>query len=145
MKNRTYLLNTLLAVVVGIAMLAVMLVHTFLPNIIIPKLGIPNLMLLSLIALVLDHYLAKSSDRCYICVAVFSAITFALLPWIAGYTPADQVLKTAVSGCVVFTAASWLFSTICDRLSSGPASKAAPVISAIGLYLAAQCFTNILI
>lgn len=145
MKNRTYLLNTILAIVVGIAMLAIMLVHTFLPNIIIPKLSIPNLMLLSLIALVLDHCFAKGADRCYFCIALFSAITFALLPWLAGYTPDDQILKTAISGCAVFTAASWLFSTICDRLSSGPASKAALVISAIGLYLAAQCFANILI
>ena len=145
MKNRTYLLNTILAAVVGIAMLAIMLLHTFLPAFIIPKLTLPNLMLLSLIALVLDHYLAKGAQRCYICIPVFALITFGLLPWIAGYTPANEIWKAALGGAAVFAAATWLFTTIRDRLSSGPACKAAPLISALGLYLAAQCLTNILL
>lgn len=145
MKNRTYLLNTILAVVVGIAMLAIMLVHTFLPNIIIPKISVPNLMILSLIALLLDYYLAKGASRCYICIPVFAAITFGLLPWIAGYAVGNDVWKLAIGGAAVFTAATWLFSTMTDRLSSGPACKAAPVISAIGLYLASQCMVNILL
>ena len=145
MKNKAYLLNTLLAVVVGVAMLAIMLVHTFLPNIIIPKVSIPNLMLLSLIALVLDHYLAGDAQRCYICIPVFAAVTFGLLPWIAGYIPASEIWKLALAGALVFTAAAWLFTTMRDRLSSGPASKAAPLICALGLYLASQCLVNILI
>jgi len=145
MKNRTYLLNTILAAVVGIAMLAIMLVHTLLPNFIIPKASIPNLVLLSLIALVLDHYLAKGAQRCYICIPVFALITFGLLPWVAGYVNANGMWKLAIAGAAVFTAATWLFTTMCDRLSSGPACKAAPLISALGLYLAAQCLTNILL
>jgi len=145
MKNRTYLLNTILAAVVGIAMLAIMLVHTFLPNFIIPKASIPNLVLLSLIALVLDHYLAKGAQRCYICIPVFALIAFGLLPWVAGYVNANGMWRLAIAGAAVFTAATWLFTTMCDRLSSGPACKAAPLISALGLYLAAQCLTNILL
>ena len=145
MKNRTYLLNTILAVVVGIAMLAIVLVHTFLPNFIIPKVSIPNLVLLSLIALVLDHYLAKGAKRCYICIPVFALITFGLLPWVAGYVDVNGMWKLAIAGAVVFTVVTLLFSTIRDRLSSGPACKAAPLISALGLYLAAQCLTNILL
>ena len=145
MKNRTYLLNTILAVVVGIAMLAVMLVRTFLPNFIIPKVSIPNLMLLSLIALVLDHYLAKGAQRCYICIPVFALISFGLLPWVAGYVDVNGMWKLAIAGAAVFTAATWLFTTMRDRLSSGPACKAAPFISALGLYLAAQCLTNIIL
>lgn len=145
MKNKAYLLSTILTVVVGVAMLAIMLVHTFLPNIIIPKVSIPNLVLLSLIALVLDYYLAKGADRCYICIPVFALITFGLLPWIAGYAAAGEIWKLAIGGAAVFTAVTWLFSTICDRLSSGPACEAAPVISALGLYLASQCMVNILL
>jgi len=143
MKNKAYLLNTILALVVGIAMLAIMLVRTFLPHIIIPKVSVPNLVFLSLIALLLDHYLAKGADRCYICIPLFAAVTFGLLPWIAGYTAGNDVWKLAIGGAVTFTAAAWLFSTMTDRLSSGPACKAAPVISAIGLYMASQCLTGI--
>lgn len=145
MKNRSYLLNVLLAAVVGAALLVILLLRTFLPQIILPRVNIPNLMLLSLIALLLDHYLARGADRCYICIPVFAAISFGLLPWIAGYIPAAEIWKLALSGAAVFTAAAFLFSSICERLSSGPAAKAAPIICAAGLYLASQCLTGILL
>ena len=48
MKNKTYILNTLLTAVLGIALLAAVLVRTFVPAIIIPQLDIPNMVLLSL-------------------------------------------------------------------------------------------------
>ena len=144
MKNKAYLLNTLLAVVVGIALLAIVLVRTFLPQMISPRVSIPNLVLLSLVALVLEHYIAKDADRCYICIPLFAVITFGLLPWVAGYIPAGAIWKLAVGGGVVFTVTTFLFSSICERLSSGPAAKAAPFISGVGLYLAAQCLTGII-
>ena len=143
--KKTYILNTILPVVLGIALLAIVLVRTFLPAIIIPKVSIPNMVLLSLIALLLDHYLAPGAKRCYICIPVFSAIAFGLLPFAAGYIPAAQIWKLALGGGAVFTATTWLFTSMCDRLASGPASKAAPIISAAGLYFAAQCLTGILL
>jgi len=145
MKNRAYLLNTILAAVVGVALLAIVLVKTFLPQFLIPKAGIPNLVLLSLVALLLDYYLARGAQRCYICIPVFAVITFGLLPFAAGYIPAAEIWKLALAGGAVFTAVTWLFTSICDRLSSGPAAKAAPIVSAIGLYFAAQCLTGILL
>ena len=56
-----------------------------------------------------------------------------------------EALKLGVIGCAVFTLTTWLFSSIQDRLSSGPAAKAAPILSAVGLYLTAQCFMGILL
>lgn len=143
--KKIYVLNTILAVVVGIALAAIILVHTFLPNFVIPKVSIPNLVLLSLIALVLDHYIARGADRCYICIPVFAVITFGLLPFCAGYIPAAEIWKLAIGGGAVFTITTFLFTSVQDRLSSGPACKAAPVISALGLYFAAQCLTGILL
>ena len=64
MKNKTYILNTLLTAVLGIALTAAVLVRTFVPAIIIPQLDIPNMVLLSLTALVLDHYIAPGAKRC---------------------------------------------------------------------------------
>ena len=144
MKNKTYVLNTVLTVVVGLAFLAIVLVRTFLPQYILPEVSIPNLVVLSLIALVLDHYLAGNAKRCYICIPVFALLTFGILPWACGYAPANALWKIAVLGCVTFTVTTWLYTSILDRLSSGPAAKAAPVISALGLYLAAQCLTSII-
>lgn len=138
MKKNTYMLNTLLAIVLGVVLLVVVLVRTFAPRIILPELDIPNLVLISLVTLLLEHYLAPGADRSYICIPVFSAITFGLLSF-AAYLGIQEALRAAVLGGVVFTATTWLFTSMTDRISSGPAAKAAPFVSAFGLYLAAQC------
>jgi len=145
MKKNTYTLNTLLAAVLGAALLVCVFVRTYAPRIILPELDIPNLVLISLIALVLDHYLAPGADRCYICIPVFSAITFGLLPFAACFVNGVEAAKLAIMGCIVFTGTTWLFSSIQDRLSTGPETKAAPVVSAFGLYLAVQGLMGILL
>ena len=145
MKKNTYTLNTLLAIVLGAALLWVVVVRTFMPRVILPELDISNMVLISLAALVLDHYLAPDAKRCYICIPVFSAITFGLLPFAACFVGAVEALKLAVAGGVIFTAMTWLFSSVQDRLSTGPAAKAAPVVSAFGLYLAIQALMGMIL
>ena len=144
MNKKTYTLNTLLAAVLGIVLLACVLVRTFAPRMILPQMDIPAMTLISLAALRLDHYLAAGAKRCYICISVFAAITFGLLPFAACFVGAGEALKLAVLGALVFTCVTWLFSSMMDRLSSGPAARLAPVLSALGLYLAVQCFMGIL-
>lgn len=143
MKNKTYILNTILAAVVGVYLLGAVLVRTFLPLVILPDYSIPNLVLISLIVVVLEHYFCPGSKRCYICIPVFAAITFGLLPFAAGFVTLIEALKVGLAGCVVFTAVTWLFTSVQDRISSGPAAKAAPVISALGIYLASQALINV--
>lgn len=145
MKNKTYLLNTLLAVVVAAGLLAALLVKVFQPAAVLPVLNIPNLTAISLAALLLDHFLAPGAKRCYICIPVFAAITFGLLPWAVGFTAGTEILKYAVSGCAVFTAVTWLFSSMTERMSSGCNSKLAAIVSALGLYLAVQAFAGIIL
>ena len=145
MKKNTYTLNTVLAVVLGAVLLVAVLVRTFAPRIIIAELDISNMVLISLVALLVDHYLAPDAKRCYICIPVFSAITFGLLPFAACFVGAVEALKLAVVGGAVFTAMTWLFSSIQDRLSTGPAAKAAPVVSAFGLYLAIQALMGMIL
>ena len=145
MKKNTYTLNILLTGLLTLVLLAMILVRTLLPRIILPQATIPNLVLLSLVALVLDHYVAPGAKRCYICIPVFAAITFGLLPFAACFVGALEALKLAVVGAVVFTLVTWLYSTIQDRLSSGPAAKLAPIFSAMGLYLAFQAFAGMIL
>lgn len=145
MKHKTYTLNTLLAVVLGVALLVCVLLRTFAPRLILPQLDVPNLVLISLLALVADHYLAPGAKRCYLCIPVFSAVTFGLLPFAACFVGALDALKLAAVGGVVFTVVTWLYSSMMDRLASAPVPKAAPVLSALGLYLAVQCFAGILL
>ena len=145
MKNRSFVLNTALAVVMTVALVVCILLRTFCPWVIIPALNIPHMALLSLIALLADYYLARDAKRCYICTFLFSAITFGVLPYVSGFAAGWDVLKLALVGGVVFTLLTVLFTSVQERLSSGPAAKAAPLLSAFGLYLAFQIFANIII
>ena len=142
MKNKTYTLNTLLAIVLGAALLVCIFVRTFAPRMILPQLDVPNMVMISLMALVADHYLAPDAKRCYICIPVFSALTFGLLPFAACFVGVMDAVKLAIFGGIIFTAVTWLYTSVQDRISSGPAAKAAPAVSALGLYLAVQCFAG---
>lgn len=143
--RKNYYLNTFLAAVLGIVLLAMVIIRAFFPVVILPEANIPNLVLLSLAALVLDHYTAPGAKRCYICVPLLAAVTFGLLPFAAGFCAPMESLKLAVAGGIVFTMVTWLFSSMMDRLRSGPAAKAAPLLSALGLYLASQCFMGMIL
>ena len=145
MKKNTYTLNTILAALLGAILLVCVLVRTFAPRIILPELDIPMLTLISLAALVLDHYLAPNAERCYICIPVFSALSFGLLPFAACFVGTMEAVKLGLVGAVVFTVTTWLFSSIAERISSGPECRYAPAVSAMCLYLAAQCFMGILL
>jgi hypothetical protein len=145
MKKNTYFLNTMLTAVLGLACLIAVLVRTFAPAVIIPELNIPNIVLISLPAILLDHYSANGAKRCYPCTAVLSAVTFGLLPFAAGFATVINALILALVGGLTFTLVAFLFTSIQDRLSSGPAAKAAPLLSAFGLYLAFQCLTGIIL
>ena len=145
MKANKYFLNTALALVMGVACVAAVLVRTFAPNFIIPALDIPDLVLVSLAALVLDHYVTGGAKRCWFCVPVLGGVTFGLLPWCACFVEMEAAIKLGIAGGIVFTVVTLLFTSIQDRLSTGPAAKAAPLFSALGLYLAAQCFAGMIL
>lgn len=50
----------------------------------------------------------------------------------------------AVPGAAVFPLVTFLFDTMTDRLSTGAATKIAPLICVLGLYLAAQCLMGMI-
>lgn len=143
MKNNKYFLNTALAAVVGLALAVCVILRTFIPAIVLPQLSIPNMVLLSLSALLLDHYIAGEAKRCWWCIPVFALLTFGVLPYTASFVGVLDALKLALVGAAVFTVTTWLYTSIQNRLASGPVAKAAPVLSALGLYLASQCFAGI--
>ncbi len=138
--KKQYFLNISLACVFTVVLLVYVIARAICPVLVFPSFGVPNLVLISLVALLLDHYMVKDAPRCYICIPVFAALTFGLLPLAAGWVLPVEALGLAVKGCVTFTVTTWLFSSMMDRISTGPDAKLAPVASAVGLYLASQCF-----
>ena len=143
MKNKTYTLSTVLIAVLT-AVLAVMAVlRAFSPQIILPIFDIPTLTAISLGALVLDHYLAKGAKRCWICIPIFAALSFGILPFAAGMVALSSTLGLALTGAAIFTVCTFVFTSVQDRLSSGPAARLAPIMSALGIWLAVQAFAGI--
>ena len=145
MRNKNYVSNIALAVVLGIALAACQIAKIIAPLGVLPKLDIPNMVLLTLVALLSEHYIAPSNKRIDILMPLFAALTFGLLPYVAGFTTVMQALKLAMVGGIVFTATAWLYASVQERLSTGPVAKAAPVFSALGLYLAVQCFSGMIL
>ena len=145
MKNNQSLLNTILAIVVFAACAAALIVRVLIPAAVIPPLNIPNMVALSVIALLLEHFLTKGNPRCYICIPVFGALTFGILPLMAGLACQHDFWKFGLVGAVVFTAVTFLFTSAQDRLLTGPKAKAAMIITAIGIWLASQCFAGIIL
>jgi len=145
MKNNKYFLNTALAAVLGLALLIMVVVRAVLPTAVLPQLDIPNMVLLSLAALLLEHYLTGGSKGGYVGLFLLAALTFGLLPLAAFFAQPLEALKLAAVGGVVFTVTAGLFRSVRERLSTGPVAPAAPILSALGLYLAAQCFAGIIL
>ena len=143
MKHKTYTLSTVLTAVLAAVLAAMVLVRTFAPRIILPIFDIPTLTAISLIALVLDHWLAPGAKRCWICIPVFAVLSFGLLPLAAGMVAPANALGLALTGAVIFTVCTFVFTDLQDRLSSGPAAKLAPLMSAVGIWLAVQAFAGI--
>ena len=145
MKNNKYFLNTLLVVVLFLMMAVFMVLRAIQPLVILLPLNIPTLVLISLVVLLLEFYLAPGNDRCYICIPVLAVLTFGILPLMAGFACQHTFWKLGLVGGVVFAVTTWLFTAMTNRLQSGPQAKLAPIIGALCLFLASQCFAGIIL
>lgn len=143
MKDKKYTLSTILIAVMTVLLLILVILRAVNPNLILPIFDIPMITGISLIALVLDHYLAPGAKRCWVCIPVFAALSFGVLPMAALLVDVGSARGLMVSGAVIFTLCTFVFSSIQDRLSSGPAARLAPVMSALGIWLAVQAFAGI--
>lgn len=140
MKNRTTILNSVLAAVLAIVLLISILVKMVLPHYILPKIGIPYIVAVSLAALVITHFI-QTEEGCPICQAALAAVTFAVLPWAAGLAT-DPVWKPAICGGVVFAVLNAMFTAMEKRMELAEVSKYAVIPAAFGLFLAFQCFSG---
>ena len=145
MKNNKYFLNTLLVVILFLVMAVFMVLRAVQPPAILPPLNIPNMVLISLITLLLEFYMAPGNDRCYLCIPALAALTFGILPLMAGFACQHTFWKLGLVGGPVFAVTTWLFTAMTDRLKSGPRAKLAPIIGALCLFLASQCFAGIIL
>ena len=142
--NKRYFSNTVLVAVLAVVLAVCRVLRTCIPFGVLPELDIPNMVLLSGVALLLDHHFGgqRKND---LWLFLFAAVTYGVLPVAAGFAQLTQSWKLALTGGVLFWVVSWIFGSIEDRLTTGPAAKAAPALSVLGLYLAAQCFGGMIL
>ena len=139
MHKQPFFLNTVLAVTLFAVLLVMSVIRVIMPTAIFPQPDIPNIVLLLLPALLLDHYLSPETPRRYGWIALLSALSFGLLPWLAAFVDLGQALRLAAVGAAVCTAVTWLFTSLRSRFYA----KSAPVVCAVCLYLALQGFLGI--
>ena len=145
MKKNMFLLPTLLVAVLFAALLTGMLLQVFIPAAILPTLNIPNMVLISLAALLLEYFFTKGAQKCYICVIFFGLAAFGVLPLMAGFACIHDFWKIGLVGGITFTVTTFLFGSATQRLRTGPKAPAAVILTALGIYLAVQCFAGIIL
>ena len=140
-----YTLNTALAAVVGLGCLAAVLYRVFLPAAVLPA-GPAAAAACSLLALAAEAYLSKGVPRRnWGLTLLLGALTFGLHPWAAGLTAGTEAVRFAVVGGAAFGALTFLFTSLRERLASGPSGRLAPLVTAGILFLACQCFAGMLL
>lgn len=145
MKKNPYILNILLTAVLFLVLAVAMVAQTLYPAVNLPALNIPNMVAISLVALLLDSFLGTENVRCWACSAVLAALAFAFLPLMAGFACWHTCWEIGLIGGAVFTVVALLFTSVRQRIASGVEAKGALVVTAFGIYLAAQAFTAILL
>ena len=143
MEKKSFVLNVLLAVVLGAGLLVGMVWSVFQPNVVLADLDIPSIAALVLIALVIEYLVKGAEKRAWVIQIILAAVTFAVLPFAAGYAGAG--LGVTVCGTVVFAVLTWLFDAVADRMEITADCKYAMIPTAFVMYLACQCFMGMII
>ena len=143
MEKKSFVLNVLLAVILGAGLLVGMVWRAFQPNVVLADLELPAIAALVLIALVIEYLFKGTQKRAWVPQLVLAAVTFAVLPWAADlpYTS----FMTVVCGTAVFAALTWLFDFAVDRLEVTTNCKFTVIPTAFIIYLACQCFMGMIV
>lgn len=141
-KNLRMVLLT--AVLLGLLMV-MMVVKACYPAVILPMLNIPNMVLISVVVLLLENRLDPLAESNWWCNLLLAVLAFGLLPLMAGVTSLLDFWKVGLVGGGVFTLTALAMDSVRERLASGTKTGGALLVTALGIYLAAQCFSGILL
>lgn len=143
MEKKSFVLNILLAAVLGAGLLVGIVWGAFQPNVVLSNLDIPAMAALVLIALLIEYLWKGTEKRAWAVQIVLAAVTFAVLPFAAGYVGAG--IKVTVCGTILFVVLTWLFDSMAERMSVTCDCKFAMIPTAFVMYLACQCFMGMIL
>ena len=143
MEKKNFVLNVLLAAVLGAGLLVGMVWRTFQPNVVLADLELPAIAALILIALVMEYLFKGTQKRAWAVQILLSAITFAVIPFAAGYAGAG--IGLILCGTAMFTALTFIFDSVAERVNVTCDCKCAVIPTAFVMYLACQCFMGMIL
>lgn len=143
MEKKSFVLNVLLAVVLGAGLLTGIIWSAIQPNVVLPELNLPAIAALVLIALVFEYLFKGTAKRAWAAQLVLAAVTFAVLPFAAGYAGAG--IGVTVCGTAVFGILTWMFDSVAERMEITADCKYVMIPTAFVMYLACQCFMGMII
>ena len=143
MEKKSFVLNVLLAVVLGAGLLVGIVWSAIQPNVVLSNLDVPAMAALVLIALLIEYLWKGTEKRAWAVQIVLAAVTFAVLPFAAGYVGAG--IKVTVCGTILFVVLTWLFDSMAERMSVTCDCKCAMIPTAFVMYLACQCFMGMIL
>lgn len=143
MEKKSFVLNVLLAAVLGAGLFAGMLWKAFMPNVVLSDLDLPAMAVIILAALVIEYLVKGVQKRAWAVQILLAAVTFFVLPWAADLAYAG--VKLAVCGTVMFAGLTWLFDSAAQRMDVTADCKYAMIPTAFVMYLACQCFMGMII
>ena len=143
MEKKSFVLNILLAVVLGAGLLVGIIWSAMVPNVVLADLEIPAIVALALIALVIEYLFKGTQKRAWAVQIVLAAVTFAVLPFAAGYAGAG--IGLILCGTAVFAVLTFIFDSVAERLDVTCDCKCAMIPTAFVMYLACQCFMGMIL
>ena len=143
MEKKNFVLNVLLAVVLGAGLLVGIVWSAFQPNVVLADLDLTAIVALVLIALVIEYLWKGTQKRAWVVQIVLAAVTFAVLPMAAGYVGAG--VKMILCGTALFAALTWVFDSVAERMSVTTHCKFAMIPRAFVMFLACQCLMGMIL
>ena len=143
MEKKSFVLNILFAVVLGAGLLVGMVWRVFQPNVVLADLELPAIAALILIALVMEYLFKGTQKRAWAVQILLAAITFAVIPFAAGYAGAG--IRLILCGTAMFAALTFIFDSVAERVNVTCDCKCAMIPTAFVMYLACQCFMGMIL
>ena len=143
MEKKNFVLNVLLAAVLGAGLLVGMVWRAFQPNVVLADLELPVIAALILIALVIEYLFKGTQKRAWAVQILLAAITFAVIPFAAGYAGAG--IRLILCGTAMFAALTFIFDSVAERVNVTCDCKCAMIPTAFVMYLACQCFMGMIL
>lgn len=143
MEKKNFVLNVLLAAVLGAGLLVGMVWRAFQPNVVLADLELPAIAALILIALVMEYLFKGTQKRAWAVQILLAAIIFAVIPFAAGYAGAG--IGLILCGTAMFTTLTFIFDSVAERVNVTCDCKCAMIPTAFVMYLACQCLMGMIL